>query len=259
MEHEFVFKLDCDPDAVTPIMLKQTVETFVAMLDDANASQWNISGLGLHSIQLAASPKVEDADTVESIKKLSDIASLAQEDTMIINGINEQSKSVTHLFDLVQMFGIPVIIAVGSKTNTFTLQTVARIEQTMQKQAKRNIITFGKVQGAVDKIILHDSHRSIGLKDEVTSKRIDIKFTKEFDTQVKQINVGTTIRVTGMLSNGRTSMQAETIHVINRDSKQPKSTIADLEGILDLDFTGGLSSVEFVSALRDNATVGGLA
>lgn len=53
-DRDFRFKLDCAPQDVTPKALSQAVSAFARILSAADASDWRISRMELHSIDLAA-------------------------------------------------------------------------------------------------------------------------------------------------------------------------------------------------------------
>ena len=78
----FSFRLDCASDAVTPKALSQSVTIFTKMLAEANASDWRISRMELHSVDLAAQPIVSDAAAEESFAVLEVIARLATDNAV---------------------------------------------------------------------------------------------------------------------------------------------------------------------------------
>jgi hypothetical protein len=77
-DRDFRFKLDCAPQDVTPKALSQAVSAFARILSAADASDWRISRMELHSIDLAAKPVVVDERTERSFATLDTITVLLQ-------------------------------------------------------------------------------------------------------------------------------------------------------------------------------------
>ncbi|MBW3079022.1 MULTISPECIES: hypothetical protein [Bifidobacterium] len=251
-DEDFSFKLDCAPDAVTPKALGQAVSVFNKMLAVANASDWRISRMELHSIDLAAEPVVVDEATERSFATLGVIARLAASDTVSREKISRFSGVLSSLNDLAKETGADVTIASRGVAGTFTPATLTDLNRLLIRGARRS---FGHVRGNVDKIILQTTHRTLGLIDRVTQSRIDVRFGPELDSIVKQIQMGMEVDARGFVraNDGELlSMDAEEL-IIVRGEHHPLVTAEDLEGTIGLDCTGGLGSVDFVSALRDNA------
>lgn len=105
----------------------------------------------------------------------------------------------------------------------------------------------------VDKVILQRTHRTLGLVDHVTRSRVDVRFGPELDPIVKRIQVGMEVDARGFVraDDGElVSVDAEDLEII-ADGHRAPATAEDLEGIISLDFTGALGSVDFVSTLRE--------
>ncbi|KAB7790342.1 hypothetical protein [Bifidobacterium leontopitheci] len=248
----FSFKLDCAPDVVTPKALGQAVSAFNKMLAVANASDWRISRMELHSIDLAAEPAVVDEAAERSFATLGVIVRLAANDTVSREEISRFSGVLSPLNDLVKETKADVTVASRGVEGTFTPATLTSLTRLLIRGARRS---FGHVRGNVDKIILQSKHRTLGLIDRVTQSRIDVRFGPELDSIVKQIQMGMEIDVRGFIraNDGELlSMDAEELIIISTEH-HPLVTAEDLEGTIGLDCTAGLGSVDFVSALRDNA------
>lgn len=244
---EFGFKLNCAEDAVTPKALKRSVETFLKMLEEVGAQDWRISNLGLHSVDIAATPIVNDEDAKKSFAILSRVAALAKKNDLHSSDMQGIEKPVVCIVTLFKELVFPITLVINGAESTFTSESINQLSKLLEK---REMVSFGHVCGIVDKLILQERHRSIGLIDEATSQRIDVRFTKELDHDVQGLTVGMTIDAVGLIQRSRDRINAERIRVIAQaDSRTAR--IDELEGILDLNFTGGMSSVDFVSALRD--------
>lgn len=250
MTTEFGFRLDCAQDEVTPKALKQSVETFLKMLEEADAQDWRISNLGLHSVDLAAKPLENDEKAEASFAVLGKMVALASRKDVQPSDVVGVEKSVICIRDLIKDYDCPVTLIIGKKKSTFTPETMNRISPLL---VPRERVSFGHVRGVVDKLILQKNHRSIGLVDEITSQRMEVRFSSELDAEVQGLTVGVTIDAVGLIrrAGAKGRVDAEKIRVIEKVHLKPVGA-KDLEGILDLDFTGGLGSVEFVSALRDH-------
>lgn len=102
--------------------------------------------------------------------------------------------------------------------------------------------SFGHVRGNVDKVILQPRHRTLGLVDAVTQHRIEVRFGATMDPIVRQLQVGMEVDVRGFArahDGAVLSMEAEELEIIAPRHRSP-ATAEDLEGLLDLDFTGRL-------------------
>ncbi|WP_303168596.1 hypothetical protein [Bifidobacterium dentium] len=247
MTTEFGFRLDCAQDDVTPKALRRSVETFLRMLEEADAQDWRISNLGLHSVDLAARPVVDDEESKKSFAALEKVCALATRENIRRSDVEGVEKSIICIWDLIKDLGFPITLVIANRESTFTRETMDRLSPLLDR---RDRISFGHVRGVVDKLILQKSHRSIGLVDEVTSQRMEVRFSKNLDTDVQGLSIGMTIDATGLVQRARGRIDAERIRVIANARTEPAG-VEELEGILDLDFTGGMGSVEFVSALRD--------
>lgn len=258
MTTEFGFKLNCAEDAVTPKALKRSVETFLKMLEEVGAQDWRISNLGLHSVDIAATPLVNDEEAKKSFAILSRVSALANKKDLCSSDMQGIEKPVVCILALFKEFGFPITLVVEGTEGTFTSESMNQLSELLEK---REIVSFGHVCGVVDKLILQERRREIGLIDKNTSKRINVRFTKELDHEVQGLTVGMTIDAAGLILRSKERIDAERIRVINETDSQT-TRVSELEGILDLNFTEGMSSVDFVSTLRDcsndeNVCIGG--
>ena len=253
----FSFRLDCASDAVTPKALSQSVTIFTKMLAEANASDWRISRMELHSVDLAAQPIVSDAAAEESFAVLEVIARLATDNAVSRERASRFATILSTMNDLSKDTGANIVVTSRGEEGAFTPLRLADVNRLLVRSARRS---FGHVRGRVDKIILQSTHRALGLVDCVTQSRIDVKFGSDLDADVKQIRIGMDVDVRGFIrsSEGKLlSMEAEEVMIVHEGHHSPV-TADDLEGTIDLGFTGGLGSLEFVSALRDgNVLTGG--
>ena len=182
MTMEFGFRLDCAQDEVTPKALKRSVETFLKMLEEADAQDWRISNLGLHSVDLAAQPLVDDEEADASLAALEKMVALATRENVRPSDVEGVEKSIVCIRDLIKDFGYPVTLVIDKRKSTFTAETMNRISPLL---TPRERVSFGHVRGIVDKLILQKNHRSIGLVDEVTSQRMEVRFPSELDAEVQ--------------------------------------------------------------------------
>lgn len=246
----FSFKLDCAPDTVTPKCLEQAASVFNKVLAAANASDWRISHMELHSIDFAAKPVVMDAAAERSFAALDEFARLAANDAVNREEVSRFSGPLLSLSDLAKETGADAMVASRGAEGKFTPAKLTDINRLLVRSARRS---FGHVRGNVDKIILQTTHRTLGLIDRATQSRVDVRFGPDLDTIVRQIQMGMEVDVRGFLRTSEgtpLSMDAEEL-VIVRKEHRPPVTAEDLEGTIGLDFTGGLGSTDFVSALRD--------
>ncbi|MCI2186343.1 hypothetical protein [Bifidobacterium tibiigranuli] len=262
---DFKFKLDCAQDAVTPKALNQAVSAFTKMLAEADASDWRISRLELHSIELAAKPVVVDEAVQRSFDALDTFARLAAR--LAARGdvrreeVSRFSGSFSALSDLAKETGADIIVSSQKAEGTFTPAVLTNINRLLIRSARRS---FGHVRGIVDKVILQPTHRTLGLVDRITQSRVDVRFGPSLDSVVKRIQIGMEVDAKGFVraDDGELlSVEAQELEIVNAE-RRPLTTAEDLEGLIGLDFTGGLNSVDFISALRDShdsngATAGG--
>lgn len=248
MDTRFVFRVDCAHDAVTPKALKRSVETFMKMLESADAQDWRISELGLHSIDLAACPVVNDERAMESVSRLERISALAAKESPAPSDVEGVADVVVCIRDLIRDCNCPITLVVADTANTFTSETMDKLSPLLDQSGRTS---FGHVRGIVDKVILQERHRSLGLVDAVTTQRVDVRFAKNLDAVVRGINVGATVDAMGWVQRARRIVTAEDIRIVTEEHGEPVM-VSDLEGILNPDFTGGMGSVDFVSSLRDS-------
>lgn len=256
--NDFRLKLDCAQDAVTPRALVQSVTVFAKMLAEAEASDWRISDMELHSVELAATPTTMNEAAERSFATLDAIVRLSVRDGVSRDEVPRFSSILSSLNDLSQETGADVIVSSRNVKGTFTPEGLSDdIKKLLIRGARRS---FGHVRGKVDKVILQPRHRAIGLIDRVTQSRVDVKFSSELDNMIPRIHVGMEIDVRGFIRTNNSallSMDAEALDIIETGHHSPV-TAEDLKGILDSGFTGGLSSVDFASALRDAAESDGM-
>lgn len=258
---DFKFKLDCAQDAVTPKALNQAVSAFTKMLAEADASDWRISRLELHSIELAAKPVVVDEAVQRSFDALDTFARLAARGDVRREEVSRFSGSFSALSDLAKETGADIIVSSQKAEGTFTPAVLTNINRLLIRSARRS---FGHVRGIVDKVILQPTHRTLGLVDRITQSRVDVRFGPSLDSVVKRIQIGMEVDAKGFVraDDGELlSVEAQELEIVNAE-RRPLTTAEDLEGLIGLDFTGGLNSVDFISALRDShdsngATAGG--
>ena len=235
-DRDFRFKLDCAPRDVTPKALSQAVSAFARILSAADASDWLISRMELHSIDLAAKPVVVDERTERSFATL--------DEAFRFSGV------FSALSDLAKETNANITVSSHEAEGTFTPGVLTGINRLLIRGSRRS---FGHVRGMVDKVILQRTHRTLGLVDHVTRSRVDVRFGPELDPIVKRIPVGLEVDARGLVraDDGElVSVDAEDLEII-ADGHRAPATAEDLEGIISLDFTGALGSVDFVSTLRE--------
>lgn len=249
-DRDFRFKLDCAPQDVTPKALSQAVSAFARILSAADASDWRISRMELHSIDLAAKPVVVDERTERSFATLDTITLLATRDDVSRDEAFRFSGVFSALSDLAKETNVNITVSSHEAEGTFTPGVLTGINRLLIRGSRRS---FGHVRGMVDKVILQRTHRTLGLVDHVTRSRADVRFGPELDPIVKRIQVGMEVDARGFVraDDGElVSMDAEDLEII-ADGHRAPATAEDLEGIISLDFTGALGSVDFVSTLRE--------
>lgn len=247
MFEAFDLRVNCPPDFVTIEQVDEAVKTFKKLLGCAKASNWRISNLGIHSISMAATPTIDDEKTAESSEILHDLATLpSHEDD--IRKLEIYANELASIDNLMQHTGADISISMGSTGGLFTPSFMTRVNGVLAHGVRN---TFGHARGTVDKVILQRNKRILGMVDDVRGERFDISFGKDMDTVVQKIQVGMTIDARGLIQrdNKPAKMRAEDINVIQEEHHIPV-TAADLMGIAPFDFTGGLGSVGYVSALR---------
>lgn len=251
---DFRFELDCARERVTPRTLNQAVSVFSKVLSAADASDWRVSSVELHSIALVARPTVVDENAERAFGALNDFANMATRVTE--NDANREEISRfggiwSPMSDLIKETGADITVVSRDVEGVFTPVLMANVSRLLVRSARRS---FGHVRGRVDKIILQPTHRTLGLVDCVTQNRVDAKFGTELDPVVQQIQMGMEVDIRGFarVSDGvLLSMEAEEIE-ITPARHHALVTAENLEGTIGMDFTGGLGSVDFVSALRDS-------
>ena len=162
--------------------------------------------------------------------------------------------------DLAKETNANITVSSHEAEGTFTPGVLTGINRLLIRGSRRS---FGHVRGMVDKVILQRTHRTLGLVDHVTRSRVDVRFGPELDPIVKRIQVGMEVDARGFVraDDGElVSVDAEDLEII-ADGHRAPATAEDLEGIISLDFTGALGSVDFVSTLREThdhgTTMGG--
>ena len=249
-DRDFRFKLDCAPRDVTPKALSQAVSAFARILSAADAPDWRISRMELHRIDLAAKPVVVDERTERSFATLDTITRLATRDDVSRDEAFRFSGIFSALSDLAKETNANITVSSHEAEGTFTPGVLTGINRLLIRGSRRS---FGHVRGMVDKVILQRTHRTLGLVDHVTRSRVDVRFGPELDPIVKRIQVGMEVDARGFVraDDGElVSVDAEDLEII-ADGHRAPATAEDLEGIISLDFTGALGSVDFVSTLRE--------
>lgn len=186
-DRDFRFKLDCAPQDVTPKALSQAVSAFARILSAADASDWRISRMELHSIDLAAKPVVVDERTERSFATLDTITRLATRDDVSRDEAFRFSGVFSTLSDLAKETNANITVSSHEAEGTFTPGVLTGINRLLIRGSRRS---FGHVRGMVDKVILQRTHRTLGLVDHVTRSRVDVRFGPELDPIVKRIQVG---------------------------------------------------------------------
>lgn len=130
-----------------------------------------------------------------------------------------------------------------------TAETLSRVDCLLDFNTVRS---FGHVRGVVDKVILQRTHRTLGLVDQVTESRVNVRFGPLLDRRVVELHVGTLVDVAGFIRSRRGRLlHVEALEVSSAEQGDGRRAYAgDLEDLLDPGFMGGAGPVESVRRVR---------
>lgn len=254
----FSFDLECARDQVSAKTFSDVTRTFELMLKEAKASDWQMTEIHIASLHFKAKPKVEDDDTRSSIAVLGRIMGLAaphhaSEDVRDFQGVIDL---VTHI---VMENDATLTLSAGGREGVFGPDVVSGLQEEARLiTVKAGRRSFGHVTGVVDKIILQPTHRSLGLIENITGRRIEVNFKPLLDDAVGRLTPKTEVDVKGYIHSpgglGKPSaIDAEAIDPVERRHR-PMVTAEDLEGILAMNLPEGVDSVSIIRDLRDGTT-----
>lgn len=250
----FSFDIDCQPSAVSIKVFNEAVDAFTQMLAAADASNWQVSEARIASVHLTARPVVIDADakkSVQALKRFSGLAGVGEHDKRSLRGFQAPLKKVS---EVVQATGGTVTLSAGGESGTFTPEIVTSLNdevEAMLARARRR--SFGHIEGVVDKIVLQQNHRSLGVVDEITKKRVQVAFDSRLDEQVRKITPKSVVDIKGFILSPEgfpMSIKAEDIRLVP-DRHRALVTAKDLEGIFSIQLPEGEDSVSLVRCMRD--------
>ena len=257
---KFSFKVACPPDRITAKAFSLATETFTRILSKANADSWLITEARIASVDLTARPSVADAAASESVHVMERIATLSSPAGPDQGTVGEFKQIIDNFSVLTNETGADLVMVVNDRESVFTSDILDGCQRLLKKASRRS---FGHVTGKVDRLILQQSHRSMGLVDKNSGLRIKVSFTSKLDSSVSKLNLGAEIDVKGFIrrnSDGSLSMEAEDIIRIV-DRHRPLVTADDLEGVLRIQLSDNMDSAAIVASMRkdrsDELTVGG--
>jgi hypothetical protein len=246
----FEFVLDCPVELVTPKTLSNAAGVFSNMAAKAKASDWKMINVAIHSIELISEPTIRDEAADKAFDELTRMAKLPALEDLDRSDVEEYGQIISGMTELVNQTGARINLNVDGQGAVFGAEDLNRMNGLLKKASR---ITFGRVVGTVDKVILQTNHRTLGLVDSLTEGRVDVKFGKSLDKKVQEITVGMRVKVEGFIraSEGRLlAVDAEDLAIVV-DEHRPLVTAEDLEGIIDHELPDGMSSIDFVRQLRD--------
>lgn len=244
----FGMRFNCRPEDVTPQRLGKVTDLFSDLMKAARAQEWRVKGLSIHSVDIVAEPVILDEDAIQAQAFLKSTFTLTPESVRAAS--HEQIRVVERMKKLSQETqGDGFTVEAAGESIEVDSSFFEKWDELLRDVTRRS---FGHVRGVVTKLILQKGKRFIGLSDSLTGRHADVRFPAELDGQVRLLTLGSRIDVRGVKQarGGSITLSAEGIDVV----PEPGHELAgadELEGIVSLEYTGGLSSTEFVSRQRD--------
>lgn len=245
----FSFEVNCPPEKVTARAFNLAAEAFSQLLSQAEADDWIVTEARIASVHMTAEPLVYDSLANRSLQVMRSFAGMAssaepnQVALITFKRVIENSNALVHETQS------DLILNIDGQISILGQQLLENLERLLKKAARRS---FGRIQGKIDKLILQRNHRSIGLVDKSSGRRVKVTFPSDLDGVVSTLNPGRLIEVTGFIrldADDCLSMDAEGIQTIQKKHRAPV-TADDLVNTIKIQLPSGVNSVSIIDSLR---------
>jgi hypothetical protein len=262
---EIEIVVDGPNDSVSVEVLAQAAETLRTLLHGTGAQGWVVSALKVGSTHLAAAPPVSkdchnrDAEEFKRVVEgLIAVTSDEEPKGWDDSALDSLVRLNNRVSEVSALQGARVVTRSDSSTeHTFYLDERFAVKaENMLNKLKHSAQAFGSVTGVVDRFRSRNGNREFGLIDTESGRPVSVHFSKDDEDTVRKL-IGIKVVAWGMLrrnpsTNQKKILTMEGIKVINEPNEISENvTVADFEGILGTDWTGGLDSVSWVRAQRD--------
>lgn len=250
MKNELRFHVRVAPELIDVNVLTRSIGAFAALVNAAGSGRWVVSDLRLASVTAAARPvALSDAEVdVEFERLASGLLTLVDGPATPPGWDDDLMQSVADLHSVLDTHGVEGLELTFGDRAPIGVDTAAVLNAKSALDARP--LTLGAVTGKVDRFLSRDSRRELGLVDEATGDKVTVRFSRDWEDEAPTW-IGRRVTAWGMLrrtAHGRKKeLQMEGIEVA---PALETTSVADVLGILGADWTGGMSSVEWVRGQR---------
>lgn len=240
------------PENINVETLQRTSEALADFLSAADIPQWTLTDLSLGSLNVAAVPSrvsasvadTEIADLKEgllrSVERMPLPLNWGGRVLRAIIAMNQTSRDV-------EAEG-PARLSINGEVFSISDQ----VAQYLKEQLAVETHSFSSVSGVIDRFTDRKGRREFGLIDDNSKLAVTVLFSAKDEAKVRA-SIGQTVTVWGLLSCGRAGekkrlkMEGMTVETVPSGSV----TVDDLVGLLPDDWTGGMSSVDWIRGQRN--------
>lgn len=250
----FSFDIDCVTSAISVDVFNEAVGAFSKMLVAAGASDWQVSEVRIASVHLTAMPRTDDENVQDSFDALNDFLGLAHVDKHDEKSLLRFQPAIKKISQIVKATGASVAVGVSDEKEEFTQDMIMNLNDEADRilvEAQRE--SFGHIEGRVDKIILQPKHRTLGIIDNSTEKRVEVAFESSLDKQVEKVTPGSIIDVKGFIRSPEgfpKFIRADDIQLM-RNEHHNRVTAKNLEGLFSIQLPKEVNSVRIIRNNRD--------
>lgn len=239
-------------DHLDVALLRRAVDSFVELLRASGRGTWIVSDLGLASITTAARPAQDndidvDVEFARIVKGLSD---LAQAPVAPTGWTDEMLAGVAALGDVTEASGVEGVELTFGQRRPFLVD--ANTCRNARRALENGPVAIGAVTGRVDRFYSRGNRHELGLVDEATNDTVTMRYASAMEQDVRSL-IGQRVTAWGLIrrtpGGKKREMRMEDYHIA-----APRSDLRvdDVVGILGKDWTGGVSSVDWVRGQRDD-------
>lgn len=240
------------PSSIDARALHRSLGGLLDLLSGATSAHWVIADLKVGSAEVDLKPAADAELNVDEVFReiVAGLVHLEHESSTPADWGDAMMEALVDIGSVTKFPGVEgVEISCGG-------HGIVRLDSEVVKNAARALSTphrsLGSVKGTIDRYISRSGRKNFGLLDESTGKSVKVTFPSNMESRVVE-SIGKEVLAWGELrrdQRGRkVSLRLDDFELVER-SEGPVST-QQIVGILGVDWTGGLGSVNWVRGQRD--------
>ncbi|MBU4216226.1 MAG: hypothetical protein KJ792_16440 [Actinobacteria bacterium] len=239
-------------EQVDVVLLRRAVDSFVDLLRASDRGEWVVSELRLGSIITAARPGADnDIDVHREFDRIiSGLAVLSNAPIAPEGWSDDMLKGVADLVEVTETTGVDGIqLSFGeSDPLLVTTQTCRNARRALESGP----VSLGAVTGQVDRFYSRGNRHELGLVDEATNVTITLRYGRAIEEDARSL-IGQRVTAWGLIQRTPGGKKRD-MRLDGFKIAAPRSGLGvdDMVGLYGPDWTGGISSVDWVRGQRDD-------